>query len=145
VPNLEDRSKFRDILGNEAEIARVFQERDWSKIAKLAYVLLVEKSDFPATPVEEYDDDGALVKKLLTGPAALMRAVKNLEEGDNMVKAMVSAIRNGDPIVEEMMKTLDMADVQKKKAPGQPKNLTGLKSTTSLRPSTATRKKRSAS
>lgn len=142
IPNLEDRAKFREILGSDSEIQRVFDELDWSMISRLVYRLLVEKKEFPAEQVTETDDDGVEQKYLLTGPAVLMRACTTLEEAMGMVTALISAIRAGDPLIDKAMKTLEN---NKKKAelPKKTTNQTGPKSLTPSRPSTATRRKHS--
>lgn len=143
IPNLQDRAKFREMLGSDAAIQRVFAEMDWSVIARLVYVLLVEKKDFPAENIEELDDDGVMKRYLITGPAVLMRSCTTLEEAMAMVTALVAAIRGGDPLIDKAMQNLD---AEKKKVMMEPKKKrTGPSSSTRSLRSTGTRRKSSAS
>lgn len=130
VPNLEDRARFKDILGNESRINEVFQNLEWDIIAKLVYRLLVEKSDFVAYQEKGYNDDGVEVTYLITGPALLMRAVSGMEEAIRVLTALVTALRLGDPLVDKAVK----AGVEKKSL----ENLTGERSLTPSPQSTDT-------
>lgn len=116
IPNLEDRARFRDMLGSDQEINRVFAELDWAKIAKLVYRLLEDKSDFLAVQTTIVDDDGVPQKALLTGPAVMMQAIHSIEEATAMLGALITALRNGDPLVD---KALTAIDAEKKTIPSQ--------------------------
>jgi len=131
IPNLEDRVKFKDILGDDSNIQKVFNELQWDVIAKLVYRLLVEKQDFVAFQEKGYNDDGVEVTYLTTGPALLMRSIKNIDEAVKMLTALINALRLGDPLIGEAIKEMS----QEKKSL---ENKTGLKSSMSLPVSTDT-------
>lgn len=133
IPNLEDRTKFKDILGDEANIQKVFNELQWDVIAKLVYRLLEDKSEFTAYQEKGHDDDGVQVTYLVTGPALLMRAVRDIEEASRMLGALVNALRLGDPIVNQAVQASMKAEEKKSL-----KRSTGEKSLTQSPQSTVT-------
>lgn len=125
VPNLEDRVKFKEILGDESKIQEIFNNLQWDIIAKLVYRLLVEKEDFVARPEKGYNDDGEPVTYLITGPALLMRSMNSIDEAMKMLGALVTALRLGDPLIDQAI--TNMTETEKK---SPTKNRTGQKSTT---------------
>lgn len=131
IPNLEDRVKFKEILGDESKIQEVFNDLRWDIIAKLVYRLLVEKEDFIARPEKGYNDDGQEVTFLITGPALLMRSMNSIDEAMKMLGALVTALRLGDPLIDKAI--TEMTSTEKKRPT---KNLTGPKSTTQSQAST---------
>lgn len=113
VPNLEDRARFREWLGDESKIQKVFNELQWDVIAKLVYRLMVDKSDFIAREEDRVDDDGVRFRALVTGPALLMQAVTNIDEATKMMGALVNALRLGDPLISEAVDVM-VGESQKK-------------------------------
>lgn len=103
IPNLEDRARFREWLGGDANVAKVFNELQWDVIAKLVYRLLEQKDEFLAFEETAVNDDGVKERRLITGPAVMMRAVKTIDEATNMLTALVTALRNGDPLIDKAM------------------------------------------
>lgn len=124
-PNLMDRARFVEWLGDQEQVEKVFKQLQWEVLVKLVFRLLEDKSDFEAMQFEDYNDDGEKVKYLLTGPARLLKAITSLEEGLQMVGALTTAMRLGDPMIDKAMTEAEN-DSKKKLL----KNQTGSKSTT---------------
>ena len=129
IPNLEDRMVMANMAGGQAEIQKVFSELKWGVISKIVYRLMIDKSDFVATAVEEIDDEGNKKKYTATGPQMLMRAIRSQEDGVKMLGALTAAITNGEPLIKEYVKN----EVKKNTL-----NLTGQNSSTSSQASTDT-------
>lgn len=141
IPNLEDRARFREMLGGSDErIGLVFKNLEWDVIAKLAYRLLEQKEEFPARVVRELNDDGEMVEKLLTGPGVFMRTMQgSIEEAFKMLGALTAALRLGDPLID---KAVEETILKEKKSL---LNRTGAKSSTASQVSTDTPQSSSAS
>jgi len=139
VPNLEDRSWIQNLIGrDQARINQVFDNLEWDILAKIVFRLIVDKTPFEAKQETVFDDDGVKTTYLITGPALVMRSVQTLTEAHAMLNALVTAIRSGDPLIDAAIKA---ANIEKKSTPNQ----TGVSSSKSVRQSTATPRKRSAS
>lgn len=106
IPNLEDRAKFRELLGSDSNIQKVFNELQWDVIAKLVFRLLEQKEEFEAVKEVGFDDDGVRVTYLVTGPARFMRSVTTIDEGMNVLTALVAALRAGDPLIDKAMQAV---------------------------------------
>jgi hypothetical protein len=104
IPNLEDRMVMANMAGGQAEIQKVFSELKWDVICRIVYRLLIDKSDFLATAVEEIDDEGNKKKFTATGPQMLMRAIKSQDDGIKMLGALTAAITNGEPLIKEYVR-----------------------------------------
>ena len=104
IPNLEDRARFSEWLGDQATVKKVFEELQWPVLSKLVYRLMADKSDFPATTVTEINDDGVEEARLVSGPQMLLRSVTSIDESMKMLGALTTALRMGDPLVDEAVR-----------------------------------------
>lgn len=131
LPNFEDRATFAHMLGGEDAYRTVFSKRKWDDICKLAYVLLKDKSKFPATETEDFDHEGIKRKYLVTGPIMLLRAIGPQEEAVKLLGALSAAIVASEPIARPYIEN----ELKKKIAESE---LTGTNFTTLLPENTAT-------
>lgn len=104
IPNLEDRARFSEWLGDQATVKKVFEDLQWPVLSKLVYRLMADKSDFPATTVTEINDDGVEEARLVSGPQMLLRSVTSIDESMKMLGALTTALRMGDPLVDEAVR-----------------------------------------
>jgi exonuclease VII small subunit len=114
LPNLSDRARFSEWLGDEKKSREVFEKLQWDVIAKLVFRLLIDKSDFMAEDKHIIDDDGVKIKILLTGPAKLMESLASLDEGLKMVEALTLAIRRAEPLVDKMLEAEEKKSLEAK-------------------------------
>lgn len=101
IPNLEDRANLARMFGSETEVYEAFNKKKWDQICKIVYLLLEEREDFLAFKENKPDQEGILREVLITGPIALLRAVKTQEEAIKMLMALTSAFTESEPLVKE--------------------------------------------
>lgn len=132
IPNLDDNSQFKQWAGADPEaMGKVFENLNWVVLSKMIYRLLVDKSDFKGFSETVINDDGVEVNQFVPGPAVMMRnVVGGQAEGLEMVRALIEAMRKGDPLVDKAMRE-DSVPSDKKKRPKS----TGAASLTSSAPS----------
>ena len=80
---------------------RAFLERDWKEICKIAYYLLDDRSEFPATDATLINEVGETTKVRLSGPELLYHNVGAEDEGVSIIAAINSAFANSGPKVRE--------------------------------------------
>jgi len=114
IPNLEDRARFSDIIGQDKEkISEIFTKPHWDVISRLVYRIMKDKSDFLAGVESIIDDDGHETSMMISGPTKLLRST-NMAEGLKMIGALAIAMRAGDPLVDAAMKQAEIEDAKKK-------------------------------
>ncbi len=124
ICNLEDRVWIKNRFGGEEEIQRIFQERDWDKLAMLVYRLLEDKSPFKLIDKTGHDDVGQEITIRTTGPQSLMQAIKGVEEEVKVLGALTASIRLSSPLVDKHVRE------EVKKNIAQREGRTGEKSST---------------
>ena len=83
-----------------------------SRFAHIVFHLLKDKKDFAALEVEDYDDDGKLKKRVLTGPERIMEAIETPEQQTQIAKAVFRSYGLSQAIVEDIVR---MSTKKKKK------------------------------
>lgn len=116
LPNLEDRVYFLKQYQHFERINSIFKNLEWSEIVRIAYRLMVDRSDFKSFEEDTIDDDGNSVKIKLTGPQVLLRAISGESEGTQILAAITSAITASEPMIRDFIHE----EVKKKIAELQP-------------------------
>ena len=125
LPNLSDRVHFLGQYKHFERINQIFKTLEWTEITRIAYRLLIDRSDFMASEEEVIDDDGNSVKVKVTGPQKLLRSISGETEGSQLLAAITSAITLSEPIIRDFVH-----EEVKKKIKAQNDPLTGEKFTT---------------
>jgi len=117
--NVTDHTWIKSHIGDTQAIQSMFADLDWSRIGPFIYRLLVEKHAFPSSDIEEYSDDGDLVKLRLTGPDNFMRSIIGPEDQINVISALNSSIIRSSPLMAKYVK----GELDKKKAEEEEKRI----------------------
>ena len=102
---IEDHVWFRTKFGGWEKVIESIQKQQWENVAKIAFHLLEDKSDFRARTEKVIDDDGEEVEVRFTGPDLLLKSLTGLEEAVAMLGAINASIANSSPLIKEAMKT----------------------------------------
>lgn len=106
-PNLEDQQWIAQRYPAQADIARIFSNREWKEICVMVYRHLDTKGRAAFKPRKgvKLNDDGADEEIMLTGPEVLLVNLKDPEEAAKMLGAMVRAMVLARPDMEEIVAT----------------------------------------
>jgi hypothetical protein len=116
IPNLGDQVWLKKAFKDENNLKKVFENLEWDEIAKFAYRLLVDRSDFPAQEATAIDDDGEQKKIKLSGPEVLLANITGVEEGLQIIAAINKAVALSSPAIdkaiqEELKKNLTVSPI----------------------------------
>lgn len=131
--NLQDRIDMQAMFGGPEKVAEVFNKKDWFGIARMAYKLMEDKSDFLAGEGAYVDDEGFRKNKMFTGPEKFFNSITGVTEMLQVMGAVTASATAGEPIMAEYLK-----DELKKKLKEPLTQLTGQQSLTPSPQSTAT-------
>jgi hypothetical protein len=98
--SLEDQVWMRRTFG-EKDLQLVFSDLRWEKISMIVFRLLEDKSDFLPYESDEFDDEGTLSKRRVTGPEHLLKKISGTSEGIKIVSAVNRCVINSNPMIEE--------------------------------------------
>lgn len=129
LPNIEDQIWFKKNFGTAQAMVEMFDEktRDWSKITKVIYRLMEDRSDFLAQAATIENDDGERMQVRLTGPEVLMRSIIG-DESIRCLGALSRAMAMSNPVIDKYI-----SEEVKKKGMEIERLTSGKSSTTSRR------------
>jgi len=106
-PNLEDQIWISERYPAQADIARIFANREWKEICVMVYRHLCDegRTDFKPRKGVRKSDDGHDVELMLTGPEVLLVNLAGIEESATMMAAMIRAMIISKPEMEEFVAT----------------------------------------
>lgn len=134
-PNLEDQTWLAERYPAQADIARIFGNREWKEICVMVYRHLDAKGRAAFKPRKgiKLVDSGADEEVELTGPEVLLVSLSGPEEAAKMLGAMVRAMVISKPEMEEIVATEVKKNWKELTLALSPKQPIGRKSLTSSR------------
>lgn len=90
-------------LKAQGNVEQKFIQEDMDFIAKFAFRLLVDKTDFLPVERDGHDDDGNAIKLKVTGPQRILEGMSGPEQKYDLFKALCQTLGISRPLMDKMV------------------------------------------